>query len=127
VYNFFVTLRGRPRVLVVEDDDLTRLTLREGLSRDYEVVECADGASAMDALASRRSLSVALVDVRLPDASGLTILKEARKRRPRLPVVLMTAFADAATEEDVRAAGGRALLMKPVLLGPLRELLRRLL
>jgi len=114
-------------VLVVEDDDLTRLTLREGLSRDYDVVECADGAAAMDALASRRPLAAALVDLRLPDANGLAILKEARRRRPELPVVIMTAFAGAATGEDVHAAGGRALVLKPVLLRPLRELLRRLL
>ncbi len=114
-------------MLVVEDDDLTRYTLREGLSRDYDVVECADGASALDALAKRRALAVALVDVRLPDASGLTILKRARQCRPQLPVVVMTAFADAATEEDVLAAGGRAMLLKPVLLRALRELLQRLL
>src|SRR5262245_17430783 len=95
--------RARPRdmprhsipldILVVDDDQTTRLSLAYALSdAGHHVTEAADGEEAV-ALASERTFDVALVDVRLPKIDGLTVFRRLRLRAPSTAVILMTAFA----------------------------------
>jgi len=96
--------KGRPRessprhsvpldILVVDDDQATRLSLAYALSdAGHHVTEACDGEEAI-ALASERTFDVALLDVRLPKVDGLTIFRRLRLRAPSTAVILMTAFA----------------------------------
>jgi two-component system, NtrC family, response regulator AtoC len=96
--------KGRPRetsprhsvpldILVVDDDQATRLSLAYALSdAGHHVSEASDGEEAI-ALASERTYDVALLDVRLPKVDGLTIFRRLRLRAPTTAVILMTAFA----------------------------------
>ncbi|HVJ89801.1 MAG TPA: response regulator, partial [Labilithrix sp.] len=96
--------KGRPRetsprhsapldILVVDDDQATRLSLAYALSdAGHHVTEACDGEEAI-ALASERTFDVALLDVRLPKVDGLTIFRRLRMRAPTTAVILMTAFA----------------------------------
>lgn len=80
-------------ILVVDDDQATRLSLAYALSdAGHHVTEACDGEEAM-ALASERTFDVALLDVRLPKVDGLTIFRRLRLRAPTTAVILMTAFA----------------------------------
>lgn len=80
-------------ILVVDDDQATRLSLAYALSdAGHHVTEAADGEEAM-ALVSERTFDVALLDVRLPKVDGLTIFRRLRLRSPTTAVILMTAFA----------------------------------
>jgi DNA-binding NtrC family response regulator len=96
--------KGRPRessprhsvpldILVVDDDQATRLSLAYALSdAGHHVTEAEDGEEAI-ALASERTFDVAVLDVRLPKVDGLTIFRRLRLRAPTTAVILMTAFA----------------------------------
>lgn len=96
--------KGRPRessprhsvpldILVVDDDQATRLSLAYALSdAGHRVSEASDGEEAV-ALASEHTFDVALLDVRLPKIDGLTIFRRLRQRAPTTAVILMTAFA----------------------------------
>jgi DNA-binding NtrC family response regulator len=80
-------------ILVVDDDQATRLSLAYALSdAGHHVTEASDGEEAI-ALASERTFDVALLDVRLPKVDGLTIFRRLRLRAPTTAVILMTAFA----------------------------------
>jgi len=80
-------------ILVVDDDQATRLSLAYALAdAGHRVVEAEDGEEAT-ALASERTFDVAVLDVRLPKVDGITIFKRLRTRAPRTAVILMTAFA----------------------------------
>jgi two-component system, NtrC family, response regulator AtoC len=80
-------------ILVVDDDQATRLSLAYSLSdAGHHVSEAADGEEAI-ALASERTFDVAVLDVRLPKIDGLTIFRRLRLRAPTTAVILMTAFA----------------------------------
>lgn len=80
-------------ILVVDDDQATRLSLAYALSdAGHHVTEACDGEEAI-ALASERTFDVALLDVRLPKVDGLTIFRRLRLRAPTTAVILMTAFA----------------------------------
>jgi DNA-binding NtrC family response regulator len=80
-------------ILVVDDEQATRLSLVFSLSdAGHSVTEAADGEEAL-ALASERTFDVAIIDVRLPKVDGLTIFRRLRLRAPTTAVILMTAFA----------------------------------
>lgn len=78
------------RVLAVDDVPETRLLVQKALERQgYEVDEAANGAAALDAIAARAP-DLVLLDVNMPDMSGLEVLATVRRLHPGLPVILVT-------------------------------------
>src|SRR5436189_6461513 len=74
-------------ILVVDDDQATRLSLAYALSdAGHHVTEAEDGEEAT-ALAAERTFDVALLDVRLPKVDGLTIFRRLRLRAPTTAVI----------------------------------------
>lgn len=102
-------------VIVADDETLLRWALGQRLSRDGHVVsEAVDGAAALDLLVVVGPPTVVLLDVNLPDMSGLAVLAEIRRRRPDAAVLMMTAYWAAGALEQARELGARALLAKPL-------------
>ena len=100
-------------ILLVEDDPSLREALEVTLAMEDIAFIAVD--SAEDAITALRSGSyrVLVSDIRLPKASGLDLLFEARKIQGDLPVVLMTAYADASTAVEALRGGARDFLLKP--------------
>ena len=91
-----VTL-ARTVILVVEDDRAIRQGLCDALEfKGYSVLGCDNGDRGLE-LALSGSPDLVLLDVLLPGMEGFTVLRELRKARPRLPVIMLTARG---TEED---------------------------
>jgi DNA-binding NtrC family response regulator len=102
-----------PRVLVVDDERLVRWSVAETLTaRGYSVVEAADARSAMQAFGAGDTVDLVLLDLRLPDADDLRVLACIRHRAPKMPVILMTAFATREIVEDATVLGA-SVLAKP--------------
>jgi DNA-binding response OmpR family regulator len=88
---------ARTVILVVEDDPAIRRGLCDALEfKGYSVLGCDRGDRGLE-LALSGSPDLVLLDVLLPGIEGFTVLKELRKARPRLPVIMLTARG---TEED---------------------------
>jgi two-component system, NtrC family, response regulator AtoC len=101
------------RLLVAEDDDIVRFTLRDALEEQgYDVVECADGAAALRALQAG-SFDLVLTDVRLPGVDGIALFRHARRAHPGAAVVLMTAHGDTNDAVAVMREGARDYVLKP--------------
>ncbi len=81
-----------PRLLLVEDEFLIRLTLSETLVDDgFEVVEAEDGGAALALLAQQQPIALMLTDIQLPGAlDGHALAERARSTRPDLPVIFMS-------------------------------------
>jgi DNA-binding NtrC family response regulator len=108
--------RKVPRtVLVVDDEALIRWSVSEGLTDAGWVVKQA--ASGVDALAAADALAgrpfVILLDLRLPDVSDLSLMHHLRRRRPDVPLIIMTAYGTAEQASAAREAGVYRLLEKP--------------
>lgn len=103
------------RVLLVEDEGLIRWSLAQTLAAaGATVVEAADARSAMEAIATAAAaFDVAVLDVRLPDGSGLGLLATIRRLRPATRVVLMTAYGTPALRDEARALGALGVVEKP--------------
>ena len=102
------------RVLVVEDDGWIRRVMRDLLSDEgYEVIEAADGRTAIR-LVAEQCPDVMLLDVAMPDFSGADVLCELRSRRRTrtLPVVVVSAYPRVLTTMSTESVS--CVLMKPV-------------
>ena len=103
----------RPRVLLVEDDDLLRPSLMSLLDLSgFEVTGVADGLSFYRALADG-VFDVAVIDLGLPDQAGETLVDYAR-RNTALPIVVITARDTIDTRVDCYRTGADLFLAKPV-------------
>ena len=108
------------RILVVEDNDLNRKLFCDVLrAKGHEVLPCADG-SAVLAAAREFSPDLTIMDIQLPNISGVDLI-QAMKKDPMLaaiPVLAVTAYAGKGDEEKIRDAGAANYLSKPVSIGP---------
>jgi DNA-binding NarL/FixJ family response regulator len=102
-------MRSGLTFLVVEDEAGVRRLLVRGLSEHGEVDAVATCASARLALRGRKYDAV-LVDVRLPDGSGLDLIEVARRRSPAAVVLVLTGSSDHAVIDRALEAGARYLL-----------------
>ena len=103
------------RVLVVEDNPLTRKMLRITLeSEGYAVVEAADGRAALAAL-EREKPALVLQDLVLPDMNGFELLRQLRQLGGEAtPIIALTGFLSRIEEARGAEVGFTALLLKPV-------------
>ena len=83
-------------VLIVDDERNVHYSFRRVLGNEYEVISAFSGKEVLQYLLDE-ALQLVLLDVRMPGESGLDTLQEIKRRRPELPVIMMTAFASAET------------------------------
>jgi DNA-binding NtrC family response regulator len=114
------------RVLVVDDEKSILMLLDEALSQWGYQVTTANSAS--DALATLRTqvFDAALTDVRMPDMSGIELLRELKKRDESMEVVIMTGYPTIASAVEALKEGAYDYLSKPLILDELRHLMQRL-
>ena len=108
------------QILIVEDDDGLRLGLCRALKTgERQVISCPNLKEAREQLACS-SPSLLLLDVNLPDGSGLELLQEAKKALPDRPVILLTANDTDMEIVDGLEQGADDYITKPFSLSVLR-------
>ncbi len=104
---------AKPRVLVVDDDTaLLRAVMRILGRAGHQVTGASDSLEGLSA-ALEDELDVALLDIRMPNVSGMEMLAEIKAKRPDLEVVMMTAHATVETAVAAVKAGAYDYLTKP--------------
>jgi len=101
-------------ILLVEDKDSLRRVMRLTLENaGYSVTESADARSALNEIATTRHRLV-LTDLRMPNGSGLDVLRAARAADGDVPVIVMTAFGSIDEAVQAMKDGAHDFLQKPV-------------
>jgi len=112
-------------VLVVDDDSAVREVTAEILGElGYRVIEAGSGGEALHLLERGDRIDVMLVDFAMPGMNGAEVAREARARRPEVPILFVTGYADTAALEQ---AGEGGILRKPYLERELAAKLRAVL
>jgi DNA-binding NarL/FixJ family response regulator len=106
--------RSPIRVLLVEDHEIVRRALRELLSLGGEIDVVGEARTAMDALseAIRLEPGVVLLDLRLPDGSGIDVCSRIRESVPEAQVLILTSHDDATARDAAVTAGAAGYLLK---------------
>ena len=101
-------------VLVVDDEESIRRTVKRTLEAEgYAVRTAATAAEAKAALQVALPESV-ILDLRLPDASGVVVLGEIRRLSPTLPVIIFTGYPDSHLLQEALELSPFMVLIKPV-------------
>jgi two-component system, NtrC family, response regulator AtoC len=112
-------------VLVVDDDNDIRLLLTDLLKGDgYKAQAVATGAEALAAVEKQRP-DLVMMDVKLPDQDGITVLKELKRQHSDLEVIVMTAFGGSSTAIKAMEQGAYDYVTKPFDIDDLLATLKR--
>jgi DNA-binding NtrC family response regulator len=99
-------------ILVVDDEQLIRWSLTERLRTEgYDLVEAATGREALER--AREGVDLVLLDYKLPDLDGVTVLKHLKEADPDLLVILLTAYANVETAVTAMKLGAYHFANKP--------------
>src|SRR5438132_12473963 len=113
------------RVLVVDDDSLLRKLIADQLSRaEFEAAPAASARDALDVL-READYDVVLLDIMMPDLSGLDALREIRKFEDPPEVVMLTADTSLATGIEAMRHGAYDYLTKPATLDEMEAVIRK--
>jgi signal transduction histidine kinase len=96
----FITPSERPTLLVVDDEQDVLSSIRDWLRIDYQVITFQRGAQALEYLRSSQSAQVILSDQRMPEMTGVEVLRQAKAIRPETTRLLFTAHIDIRTVID---------------------------
>ena len=101
-----------PTILVVDDEALIRWSLTERLKGEgYQVLEAGTGARALEQLAE--GVDLVLLDYKLPDTDGVSVLRKIKEYDPDILVILLTAFATVETAVEAMKIGAYHFANKP--------------
>ncbi len=110
-------------LLLVDDEEIVRYTLREFLLfLGHEVDEAEEGLTGMQML-EKKHYDVVFVDMRMPKLDGMGFLRQCRVKWPELPVFLVSGHATETACKDALDAGARGFLHKPFSFDDIRQLL----
>jgi DNA-binding response OmpR family regulator len=112
-----------PAILVVEDHEDTLDLIAEMLRRlNYEVWTAATAAEAVRSAEVHRPDAI-LLDIKLPDTSGITGYEQLRKLLPTVPIIMVTANTDATIARDTLKRGAFDYITKPFDIARLQSVL----
>jgi DNA-binding NtrC family response regulator len=106
----------KPKILIA-DDEVRMLRLFEiNLSPKYEVLTCGDGKTALG-LVKSQDIGLMITDLKMPGMNGQELLLEARRERPGLPVIIMTAYGTVESAVQAMKEGATDYILKPIKMG----------
>jgi DNA-binding NarL/FixJ family response regulator len=104
------------RIMLVDDHEVVRAGLRSLLTAQEDLEVVAEAATAADAVLRARSYhpDVVVLDVRLPDRSGVEVCRDIRSEHPDMAVLMLTSFSDDQALFDSIMAGAAGYVLKQI-------------
>lgn len=126
-----IILPMKKKILIIDDNDLVRETLKEMLNfLGYEVVLAEEGKEAIEkfllAEKQEQPFDIVFVDLVLPGMHGVEVMKELRKIKPDVTAVISSGYSNESALNNYEKLGFKGVLRKPYTLQELKELLRQL-
>lgn len=123
-------MKPKKAVFIVDDHPIMRDGISQLIDQQADLAVCGSASSApqaLDALAAGAAPDLLLVDISLTGMSGIDLIKIVRKRRPRLPALVLSMHSEDLYAERAIRAGARGYVMKHASAGVLLAAIRRVL
>ncbi len=118
---------SKARILVIDDEESPRESLRFILKDRYDVTLMGDGASGLEAMGREEGFDLVLLDMKMPAMDGLEVLSKILHLNPRMPVVMVTAITEAKPAVQAMKMGAADYLNKPFDVDEIRLVVERIL
>jgi len=114
------------RIMVIDDEPLMRVTIRDALiAEGYKVVTAETGRKGLDLFRNNQT-DILITDLKLPDMDGIQILKEVKTRNPEAQVIVITAYGSVDSAVTAMKEGASDYLTKPFSMDELLLIAKRL-
>jgi nitrogen regulation protein NR(I) len=118
-------MKSRPKILLIEDDASIVGGLKKELQVEgYEVAVAERGDKGL-AQAKEQPFDVVITDLKMPGLSGLELVEQLHAAKPKLPIILMTAFGTTETAIEATKLGAHEYLLKPFDMAELLDLVAK--
>ncbi len=114
------------RILLVDDHHVVRLGLRSLLEGEFDLEVVGEAGNAREALQMARQLQpdVILMDIRLPDRSGIEVCRDIKQQYPRIHILMLTSYANDDMVTEAIVAGATGYILKQLSTGELLKAVR---
>jgi len=111
------------KVLIVDDDiNILRLYKEELTEEGYEIVTASNGREALEKF-EKENPDIVTLDILLPDTDGIKLLRQMKEKRPRMPVIMSTAYD---YRDDFAVWASESYIVKSADLTELKAAIRKL-
>jgi two-component system invasion response regulator UvrY len=102
------------KILIIDDHPIVRRGLKEIVSEEPDIVVAGEAQNSREALEliRKQKWDVVVLDITMPDSNGLEILKQLRKERPKLPVLVLSIHSEEQYAVRVLKSGGAGFMNK---------------
>ena len=116
-------------VLIIDDHEIVRAGLKQILAESKEYFFCTEAANAMEAfnVIKNNAFNLILLDISLPDKSGIEILKKIRLEDPKVPVLILSVYPEEQYAVRALKAGANGYMTKESASGELLKAIRKVL
>jgi DNA-binding NtrC family response regulator len=104
-----------PKVLLVEDEDLYRNLIKAFLHQSFDVIIAANGKEARERINEEENIDVVILDLFLPDESGVDLIPVIQEKQPDSEIVIVTAYEQISEATKLIRLGADNFLNKPIL------------
>ena len=112
---------SRPRLLIVDDDDVTRLLMKSVLGQSYDLTVASGCNEALEFFKTLPPFNAIITDITMPDNSGIFLVNQVRLSGSHVPILVLSAMQADQHVPAALAAGADDYLQKPADLKALRQ------
>ena len=102
-----------PKVLIVDDEEGIRESLKLILGDHYDIILTDSGEQALRLVEGDPAIGLVLMDIKMPKVDGLDVLKEMKAKRPSLKVIMVTGYKAVETAGEAARLGASGYIIKP--------------
>ena len=116
------------RTILVVDDELHIVDLLDEFltKKGFQVIKCSGGKEALNVIKSDKPIDLMVLDSKMPDVDGLTVLEELDRIRSKIPTIILTGSIDWRIKHE-QSRNARAVLIKPIILDKLLDKINEIL
>lgn len=101
------------KVLICDDEEGVRESLKLVLGDQYDLILTDSGAQCLECLRHAADVRVAILDIKMPQFNGLDLLQEIKKIRPQTQVIMITGYKSVETAAEATRLGASGYIVKP--------------
>ncbi len=101
------------KILIVDDDEGIRESLKLILSDNYDLILAESGQQCLDVLDHADDIGLVLMDIKMPKMDGLDVLKKLREKKSNMKVVIVTGYKSVDTAQEAVRLGALGYILKP--------------
>ena len=104
---------ANPKILICDDEEGIRESLKLVLGDDYNLVTVDSGEMAIKVLQNSKDIKLILLDIKMPKTSGLDVLQEIKKKFPQVKIIMVTGYKSVETAAEATRLGASGYIVKP--------------